>query len=142
MKVDNSPPVDREIAALDSMDRSALMQRWRTAYGQDAPARLSRILMKKAIAYEIQVRAFGGPSARTIRSLKAAAKSGAAVAPRRQPGRGTRLVREWNGILHEVDVLDEGFMWRGQLYRSLSAVAFAITGTKWSGPKFFGIGRN
>ena len=95
--------------------------------------------MEKAIAYEIQVRAYGGLSARSIRALKAAAKQEAVPASRRPPGRGTRLVREWNGVLHEVEVQDDGYLWRGQWYRSLSAIALAITGTKWSGPRFFGI---
>jgi hypothetical protein len=142
MNVDNGSRIEREIAALDVLDRSALLQRWRSAFGRDAPPRLSRPLMEKAIAYDMQVRAFGGFSARTIRALKAAAKPEAAAASRRPPGRGTRLVREWNGILHEVDVMDDGFLWRGQRHRSLSAIAFAITGTKWSGPRFFGIKGN
>ena len=55
------------------------------------------------------------------------------------PSRGTRLVREWNGALHEVEVLEDGYLWRGARHRSLSAIARAITGTKWSGPRFFGL---
>lgn len=131
--------IEREIAALDALDRSALLQRWRFAFGREAPPRLSRSLMVKAVAHEMQVRAFGGLSPRTIRALKAAGKPEATSISRRLPGRGTRLVREWNGILHEVEVLDDGYLWRGQRYRSLSAIALAITGTKWSGPRFFGI---
>lgn len=139
MTVNKGALIDREIAALDALDRSALVQRWRSAFGREPPPRLSRTLMEKAIAYEIQARAYGGLSARTIRALKAAAKPEAVDVSRRPPGRGTRLVREWNGILYEVDVLDDGYLWRGQRYRSLSAIALAITGTKWSGPRFFGI---
>lgn len=131
--------IDREIAALDALDRSALLQRWRSAFGRTAPPRLSRPLMEKAIAHEIQVRAFGGLSARTIRALKVAAKPTAALPSYRSPGRGARLVREWNGMVYEVDVVDDGYLWRGQRYRSLSAIALAITGAKWSGPRFFGI---
>ncbi len=134
--------VGRELAALAELDRTALLERWRAAFGRGAPPRLSRALMEKAIAYEIQVKAYGGLSARTIRVLKAAAKRKAVPASRRSPGRGTRLVREWNGILHEVDVVDDGYLWRGQRHRSLSAIALAITGTKWSGPRFFGIKGN
>ncbi len=139
MTVGKGARIEREIAALEELDRSALMQRWRSAFGREAPPRLSRTLMEKAIAHEMQVRVFGGLSARTIRALKAAAKPEAAPASRRPPGRGTRLVREWNGILHEVDVVDDGYLWRGQQHRSLSAIALSITGTKWSGPRFFGI---
>jgi len=139
MTVGNDVRIERELAGLDALDRSVLLQRWRSAFGREAPPHLSRPILEKAIAYEIQVKAYGGLSARTIRVLKAAAKRKAVPASRRSPGRGTRLVREWNGILHEVDVVDDGYVWRGQLHRSLSAIALAITGTKWSGPRFFGV---
>ncbi len=131
--------VKREIAALAELDRTALLARWRSAFGREAPPRLSRELAVKAVAYDMQVQAFGGLSARTIRALKAAAKPGSGPATARPPARGTRLAREWNGTLHEVEVLDDGYLWRGQRHRSLSAIARAITGTKWSGPRFFGI---
>lgn len=139
MTVDNGTRIEREIAALDALGRSALLQCWRSVFGREAPPRLSRSLIVKAVAHEMQVRAFGGLSPRTIRALKAAAKPAATLPSRRPPGRGTRLVREWNGVQHEVEVLDDGYLWRGQRYRSLSAIALAITGTKWSGPRFFGI---
>ena len=131
--------IEGEIDALGELDRSALLQRWRSAFGREAPPRLSRPFMEKAIAHDIQLKAYGGLSTRTIRALKAAAKPTPALSIRRPPGLGTRLVREWNGILHEVDVVDDGYLWRGQRHRSLSAIAVAITGTKWSGPRFFGI---
>ena len=129
----------REIAALEALDRPALLARWQSAFGQKASSRLSRPLMQKALAHDIQVRAYGGLSRRAIRALKAAVRSDAAATSTRPLSRGTRLVREWNGIVHEVDVVDDGYLWRGQPYRSLSAIALAITGTKWSGPRFFGI---
>ncbi len=130
--------IEREIAALEGLDRSELLRLWRSAFGQEASPRLSRTLMAKAIAYDIQAKALGGLSARTIRALKAAAKPGAApAAATRPPGPGARLIRERNGILHEVEVLEKGYLWRGQRHRSLSAIARAITGTKWSGPRFF-----
>ncbi len=131
--------IKREIAVLRTLNRSALSARWRSVFGQDPPARLSRPLMQKAIAYEMQVKAFGGLSRRSIRILKAAAKRRDATALSARPGKGTRLVREWNGVLHAVDVMDDGYLWQGQRYRSLSAIAEAITGTKWSGPRFFGL---
>jgi hypothetical protein len=129
----------REIAALEVLDRPALLARWQSAFGHKASSRLSRPLMQKALAHDIQVRAYGGLSRRTIRALKAAVTSDAAATSFRPLGRGTRLVREWNGIVHEVDIVDDGYLWRAQRYRSLSAIALAITGTKWSGPRFFGI---
>ena len=139
MTVDKAAGIEREIATLDGLDRTELLARWRSAFRREAPPRLSRQLAVKAIAYDIQFKAFGGVSARTIRALKAAAKSGPAPAATQLPGRGVRLIREWNGVLHEVEVLDDGYLWRGQRHRSLSAIALAITGTKWSGPRFFGI---
>jgi hypothetical protein len=96
--------------------------------------------MQKAIAYELQVKAFGGLSIPTKRSLRSAAKAGGRSALSKLPSRGTRLVREWHGALHEVEVLEDGYLWRGARHRSLSAIARAITGTKWSGPRFFGLG--
>jgi len=134
MTGDKIAGIEREIAALEGLDRAALLARWRLAFGREAPPRLSRELAMKAIAYDIQVQAFGGLSGRTVRALKAAAKPDSGPTTARRPARGSRLVREWNGALHEVEVLDEGYLWRGQRHRSLSAIALAITGTKWSGP--------
>jgi Protein of unknown function (DUF2924) len=131
--------VERELAALAGMDRTALLERWRTAFGRDAPPRLSQALMEKAIAYDLQVKAFGGLPARTRRALRAAAKADGRSSLSNLPSRGTRLVREWHGTRHEVEVLEDGYLWRGARHRSLSAIARAITGTKWSGPRFFGL---
>jgi hypothetical protein len=128
--------VDKRVAALADLDRTALLERWQAAYGPKVPPRLSRSLMAKAIAYEIQVKAFGGLPTRTKRALKVAAKADGKAAPP-IPGRGTRLIREWHGRLHEVEVLDDGYRYRGERHRSLSAIARAITGTRWSGPRFF-----
>jgi hypothetical protein len=133
--------VERELAALAEMDRSVLLERWRRAFGREAPPRLSRSLMEKAIAYEVQVEAFGGLPSRTRRALRAAAKADRKSALSKLPSRGTRLIREWHGTVHEVEVLEDGYLWRGARHRSLSAIARAITGTKWSGPRFFGLGR-
>jgi hypothetical protein len=96
-------------------------------------------LMQKAIAYDLQVRAFGRLPARAKRSLRSAAKADGRSALSNLPSRGTRLVPEWHGALHEVEVLEDGYLWRGAQHRSLSAIACAITGTKWSGPRFFGL---
>ena len=131
--------VERELAALAELDRTALLQRWRTAFGRGAPPRLSRALMEKAIAYDLQVKAFGGLPAGVRRTLRAAAKADRKSAWSKLPSRGTRLIREWHGTVHEVEVLEDGYLWRGARHRSLSAIARAITGTKWSGPRFFGL---
>jgi hypothetical protein len=139
MTADGKRDVDERVAALADLDRTALLECWQAAYGPKVPPRLSRALLEKAIAYEIQVKAFGGLPARTRRALKAAVKADGKVASPPIPGRGTRLIREWHGRLHEVEVLDDGYLYRGERHRSLSAIARAITGTKWSGPRFFAL---
>ena len=131
--------VEQEFAALAELDRTALLQRWRTAFGREAPPRLSRTLMEKAIAYDLQVKAFGGLSARIRRTLRAVAKADGRSSLSKLPSRGTRLIRAWHGTVHEIEVLEDGYLWRGERHRSLSAIARAITGTRWSGPRFFGL---
>lgn len=128
--------MEREVAALGELPRKALAARWATAYGAPPAADISASLMRKALAWEIQAAVFGGHSAKTIRALKAVAKGGAAP---KTASAGTRLVREWNGATYEIEVLESGYRWRGETWRSLSAIAREITGTKWSGPRFFGL---
>lgn len=130
--------VARKIAGLAELDRESLITRWRAAYGAP-PRKLSRALLEKALAYEIQCRAFGGLSGAARRALRAAATTKGKSTGPRSLNPGARLVREWNGVVHEVDVAGDGYIWRGERYRSLTAIARAITGTKWSGPRFFGL---
>ncbi len=131
--------VARKIADLAELDRENLIARWRAAYGAPPPRKLSRALMEKALAYEIQCAAFGGLSIATKRALRAAAASKDGSTGPRLLNPGARLIREWNGTVHEVDVSGDGYVWQDQRYRSLTAIARAITGTKWSGPRFFGL---
>ena len=131
--------VARKIADLAELDRESLIARWRAAYGVPPPRKLSRARMEKALAYEIQCRAFGGLSGAAKRALRAAAASKGKSTGPRSLNPGARLVREWNGVVHEIDVSGDGYVWEGERYRSLTAIARAITGTKWSGPRFFGL---
>ncbi len=131
--------VARKIAGLAELNRENLITRWRAAYGAPPPRKLSRALMEKALAYEIQCRAFGGLSGAAKRALRAVAASKDGSTGPRLLNPGARLVREWNGTVHEVDVSGDGYVWQDQRYRSLTAIARAITGTKWSGPRFFGL---
>ena len=130
--------VEREVAALGDLPRKALAERWAGSYGATPAADVSPALMRKALAWEIQAKAFSGHSAKTLRTLKAVAGG---KAPTRTASAGTRLVREWNGATYEVEVLESGYRWRGETWTSLSAIARAITGTKWSGPRFFGLAK-
>ena len=130
--------VEREVAALGDLPRKALAERWASTYVAPPAADVSPALMRKALAWEIQAKAFGGHSAKTLRALKAVAKG--RTVPKTTSA-GTRLVREWNGATYEVEVLESGYRWRGETWTSLSAIAQAITGTKWSGPRFFGLAK-
>lgn len=128
--------VDRELAALEGLSSHALRARWSALTGKPVP-RVSPALLRLALAWEIQAGVHGGLPRRVTRTLDqlAGGKSDTKAA---RPG--MRLVREWNGALHVVEVGDEGaVMWNGRTWPSLSRVAREITGTRWSGPAFFGL---
>ena len=148
------------LARLPSMSRGELLDLWCGYFEQPPPKAASRSLLERAVAYAMQERQFGGLSSRTRRDLRRIAKSGhmtrsgqaklsgaddicstgrpdRAKAPGELLRPGMRLVREWQGRRHIVDVRDDGFLWNDKVYRSLSSVASEITGAKWSGPRFF-----
>jgi hypothetical protein len=134
-------------ARLPELDLGELRQRWRALYKADAPPHLSRELLVRAVAYRMQEVALGGLRSQRQRQLRHVAQQLNQTAEIRRRARlelksGTRLVREWRGRTYEVLVLDDGFSWRGSSYRSLSALARKITGTPWSGPRFFGLKAN
>ncbi len=132
--------VARLLGQLPAMGRRELQQLWRELFGRDPSPRLRRDLMIPILAYRAQERAFGGLKESTVRMLRELALGIASEAQAAyRPLTGTRYVREHNGKLHEVTVLDEGFEYEGETYRSLTEIAKAITGTKWSGPAFFGL---
>lgn len=129
--------VTERLAELETLDRDRLCEVWAREMDAPLPRRLSRAWMIRFIADALQAKAYGGLPLRDRKRLAAAAEKQRPSAPALKPG--ARLVREWNGIVHTVDVRDSGFEWRGERYRSLSAVARAITGARWSGPRFFGL---
>jgi hypothetical protein len=133
--------VGDKIALLPRLSRAELAARWTAIFGSSPPKGVKRGLLERACAYEVQAKAFGGLKRSVRRSLlaKAAGKPTKPSRPRHALRPGARLVREWHGAVHQVDVSGSRFVWRGQSYRSLSAVARAITGTAWSGPRFFGL---
>ena len=135
-----------EIASLSKLGIDELRERWKAVFGK-APSRdISRSFLTRAIAYRLQEKAFGGlkPSTRRLLAEFVDDLSGSALAaaPSRMVRPGAVLVREWRGISHQVSVLEKGFSFRGRSYRSLSEVAREITGTRWSGPLFFGLKRS
>ena len=131
------------LSALEHVDLGGLKGEWRRLYGTEPP-QLSRDLILRAVAYRIQERASGGLSKATLRRLARLASELSAgneitveSGPRLRPG--ARLVREWRGRTHTVDVGENGFAYAGTTYASLTTIAKVITGAHWSGPRFFGL---
>jgi Protein of unknown function (DUF2924) len=138
--------LEAEIGRLPDLSLLDLRRRWRTLFGHLAPKSLRRNFLARAVAYQMQVEAYGGLSPATKRRLREianAARNGDANATlgstRIRPG--TQMIRQWRNATHTVTALTEGFEWNGSAYKSLSAVANAITGTNWNGFAFFGIKR-
>jgi len=135
--------LEAELRALPDAPRTELQKRWVELYETPCPARISRKLLARAIAYRLQERLFGGLDKKTLRRLEKAAadllagRPLAPAGPKFKPG--TRLIREWNGTVHEVVILEEGVQFRHKVWPSLSSVARGITGARWSGPRFFGL---
>jgi hypothetical protein len=128
--------VDEELERLGEMSSAALRTRWVALTGSPVP-RISPAMLRLALAWEIQSRAHGGLPRSVSQRLEQLA--GAKTATARATA-GMRLVREWNGTTHVVTVGEDGRVsWNGRDWRSLSEVARAITGTRWSGPAFFGL---
>jgi hypothetical protein len=137
--------VEAEIGALAGLDLSTLQRRWREFYGAEPPVHMSLELMRRAIAYRIQEDAFGSLSVSMKAKLgkgKPGADGRASRVLRDQSVKpGTKFLREWNGRIIDVVAMANGrYLYEGEAYRSLSAIARRITGTRWSGPAFFGIG--
>jgi hypothetical protein len=137
----------RAIADLETASRTVLADRWRTLYRVEPPKGVGRRFLIGAIAHALQMKDAGqstGSARRRLERLVEARSSAAttriAVSRRLRPG--ARLIREWNGSTHTVEVVEDGYVWNGDRHRSLSAIARAITGTRWSGPRFFGLGQD
>jgi hypothetical protein len=127
--------ITEEVRALATLDLTGLRDVWRRHGYGEPPKMRSKELLARLLAWKIQADAFGGLDAATIRMLK----SDRLPLPRVSLTPGTRLAREWQGRRHEVEVLEQGLRHNGVSYRSLSEVARAITGTRWNGPRFFGL---
>ena len=132
-----------EIASLSALSAAELRQRWIALFGADPSPRVGRTFIIRAVAYRLQERAFGGIKPSVQRLLDRVCDHGAEGAleriPKPKPGAGTVLIREWRGASYRVTVLDHEVVYRGRRYKSLSEVARVITGTRWSGPLFFGL---
>ena len=148
-RVSTKTSIEGEIAHLRGLDLKGLRSRWHSVFQRSAPSHLPRHLLFAIIAYRIQADRLGALDHKTKQVLDRtfSNETGAAAAARlvsfdqkrTDLTPGTVFAREWNGCSQRVMVLAEGFAWNGQNYDSLSKVAFAITGTKWNGPRFFGL---
>ena len=124
----------QQLAALPDLPWAELRQRWLEMTGRPLP-RVKQGLLRMALAWELQAMALGGLPRRTEQALARAAEQAGLGSPKT-----LKLVREWHGVLHTVTVeADQTIRWNGQTWNSLSEVARAITGTRWSGPAFFGL---
>lgn len=133
------------VAALKALSIQALKEQWRELFETEPPP-YNRRFLEHRLAYRIQELAYGGLKPETIKRLRSIAEDldGGDPARRRQPAKdrpiaGTRLIREFQGVEHCVMVRDEGYEFQGRPYKSLSAIARAITGTRWNGWIFFGL---
>ncbi len=136
--------LDGQIAAVAAMDHADLRAEWRRLYRSDPPKKIRRDVLELGVAWKLQERVLGGLGASAKRRLAdltgtMAAKGDLAQMRASKLKPGARLMREWGGATYDVTVLEEGFSWRGEQWRSLSAIASEITGTHWSGPRFFGL---
>ncbi len=137
-----SADLEAKIRELADLPRPDLTERWRQLYRAEPPKGISRPLLTRAVAYGMQVKRYGGLKPAVRRQLRKVADGGSARAANVKSARiapGMRLIREWNGSSHVVEAVDGGFVWNAARYGSLSAVARAITGARWSGPRFFGL---
>jgi len=136
-------PISQDWNTLKDLDRKALADLWQQAFGRPIPPKLYKPMVVLLLAYRLQELLFGGLTPETQRYL-------ASLTPRPTEGRtrgtptrrlkpGTRLVRTWQGRTYTVTVADKGFVYEGEIHKSLSTLARNITGTAWSGPKFFGL---
>jgi len=133
------------IAALKATPVDELRRQWQQLF-DTPPPRYNRRFLESRLAYRLQELTYGGLKPETVRRLEQLSEQldGGDVAVRRRraeerPIAGTKLIREYQGVMQQVTVLQDGYEWRGRPYKSLSAIARAITGTRWNGLVFFGL---
>ena len=139
----NREELAAEILSVSKLDIDKLRERWKAIYGKAPSREIGRSFLTRAISYRLQERTHGGLKPSTSRRLTRAVEGTANDSSRKPRTRmaqaGTILIREWQGTAHRVTMLDDGVSFNGKRYRSLSEVAREITGSRWSGPRFFGL---
>jgi hypothetical protein len=136
--------VVERLSVITELSRADLIEGWEATYGGRPPKGISRRLLEFSAAYIIQVKAYGGLKLSARRQLeRVEGKKSVATLKKASSGSklsvGARLVREWHGRTHTLDVIDSGLRYDGRDYKSLSQIAREITGARWSGPRFFGL---
>lgn len=142
----NQDQVVKKLSTISELSREQLIKDWRQTHKQCPPKGISRRLLEFSAAYHLQAKTYGGLKPNIRRKLRQPTKQAKKPTPspsivkksdRLSPG--TKLLREWHGDTYTVEVVDIGFVYGGQTYKSLSEIARTITGTRWSGPRFFGL---
>jgi hypothetical protein len=137
------PQIEAELEPLRSMPIVELRVRWREKFKSEPPKAFGPDLLRRSIAYKLQEDVYGGLDRATARLLKQLmaqyTKTPGKIVMPRQIMPGAVLVRKWKGQPHRVTVLEDGFSFDGKPYESLSEIARLITGTRWNGPRFFGL---
>jgi hypothetical protein len=138
--------LDDQLAALATMSLAQLRSEWLQIYKSAAPDAVGRSFLMLGIAHRLQEKASGGLPVASVRELDRLGRrldqtGNLGEEPTAHLKLGTRLVREWQGRSHQVELTESGYLYRDQHYASLSQIARAITGTQWSGPRFFGLKR-
>lgn len=131
--------VEDEVASLSKLGRAGLQQRWREIFKTAPPAAFTPDLLARGVAHRLQEKAVGRLEPSLARQLQSGGSARTGARPKLRTG--NRLVRRWRGCTYVVDVTDEGFEYQDATYGSLSEIAGLITGTRWSGPRFFGLPR-
>ncbi len=139
-----SEKLAKELKALETRDDDDLKNRWHGLYGIKPPPKIHSSLLIAAVAHRMQENALGALKSSVRRHLMQAANNPAVPQPSPRypsprPRAGTVLVRDWGGVTHHAKVLEDGILFRSKRYKSLSEVARVITGSRWSGPLFFGL---
>jgi hypothetical protein len=139
-----SEKLTKELKDLETQGDDELKDRWCSLYGTKPPLKIHRSLLIAAVAHRMQENAVGGLKSSVRRHLMQAANNSATSQPSPdypspRPRAGTVLVRDWGGVTHQAKVLEDGILFRSKRYKSLSEVARVITGSRWSGPLFFGL---
>ena len=130
-------PVDS--TSLETMDRAEVAELWRETFGTPPSGRVATEFMRRVLEHKFKIKTHGGVRAEVARALEDVAAGETVARPKVGLKPGAQLVREWNGRRYQVEVTDTGFVLDGRRFESLTAVARHVTGTNWSGPRFFGL---